>query len=115
MRPKEASAHAGQFGVLQDLVGLPVHGLPPALGMGLLQVRVWAPPPQDALHDDHALQLPSTGQGCELQGFTDIPPVHGLPPAVGAGLLQVRIWTPPHVAEQSLLHSDQCPFNTAQS
>ena len=47
--------------VLQgSAVLLPLHGLPPSLGAGLLQARVRMPPPQDRLHDDHDDQAPST-------------------------------------------------------
>ena len=38
----------------------PLHCLPPCVGMGLLQFRVWAPPPHDTLHDDHDDQPPLT-------------------------------------------------------
>jgi hypothetical protein len=36
---------------------------PPFAGAGLLQVRVWVPPPQLLLQLDQSLQPPSRGQG----------------------------------------------------
>ncbi|MBI2136996.1 hypothetical protein HYU12_00590 [Candidatus Woesearchaeota archaeon] len=47
--------------VLHNFEGSPTQPEPPQEGTGLLQVLVCDPPPQDLLHDVHALQPPLTG------------------------------------------------------
>lgn len=60
MAPAERSG-AGQACVLQDWLEGPVQAAPPYCGAGLVQVRVWVPPPQVREHELHPLQPPSMG------------------------------------------------------
>lgn len=51
----------GQTCVLQDCEEEPVQSAPPYCGEGLVQVRVWVPPPQEREQAPQSLQPPFIG------------------------------------------------------
>lgn len=88
----------------------PEQSEPPLLGAGLVQERLWVPPPHVSLHADHAVQPPLTaGQAAALHAW-ELSPAQSLPPFAGAGLLQVRVCVPPPHSLSQVPQLDQPPL-----
>lgn len=106
MPSPQNGAHAG---VLQLWELEPEHGAPPFDGGGLVQVRVWVPPPHETEHGPQSLQSPLTGHPCVLQLWL-LGPEQPAPPLAGAGQLQVRVWVPPPQETEQPLQPHQTPL-----
>lgn len=79
--------------VLQLWLDAPAQLAPPFEGGGLVQVRLWLPPPQVAEQGPQSVHTPSTGQVCVLHSC-ETGPLQLAPPFCGGGLLQLRVCVP---------------------
>lgn len=96
------SVHSHVVSLQFWLVG-PEQVAPPFAGAGLVQVRVWVPPPQFAEHVVQSLQPPSTGPAHAAFAREQVPEL--LPPLTPA---QTHVRVVPHVV--ALLSLEALPM-----